>query len=659
MASAQSLITEVVVPPTTASRSTASLPTPTSTEYISTMVGPTTSIPVEVDVKRWIPQLLAAMPTDWRGTTFRNSHLLGRVGFADNLKSLLYQKAKNSSSELEITESELTDVGNAEDYLRVATNLSVTLELALAAKAGIESHFAFTFGSKTMQMIAVALVAKDLTVHIYHGTNEAAPFTQDEINMISLFGATIELHADAPKTHPDGIVLAYSSVADVNTAGVDGVVSPNILLIASDKIEPDDVLVIRKRMATPVTTPVAEAMLQSLSDMPVTANLEAPSAEGTDGFLAHLQTLAGTDVNTEAQPIVFTAGLPTLASLWTALAGRGGADVVMCSTAYGGSNQLADIVNNKVDLIHKHTFDIQGLNTNLVERIDEKLSSLADDANNLAPTTVLFVEVPTNPDMKVPDVNAIATSLHNYANKSGKNVILLIDATFAPGSKVLHQLKAVAPELPAMVFTSLSKSVSRGLTTGGALVANHTNGAISLLHDVRKAARLFDTESKTDQMLRLVQNHNGVEERCRQAYLVAKEIGEALQGVVHSSTGKEMKLAFVHEKHAKLGFTSSTFSFNLPVPADASASVTAALAQRFVDLLTEHKEFKPCVSFGQDNGLVYATVPATSTQGAIKEEDKAKQAVGGVQLVRLSFPPKCDNAKVIEIVRSAVTTIYA
>jgi len=41
-------------------------------------------------------------------------------------------------------------------------------------------------------------------------------------------------------------------------------------------------------------------------------------------------------------------------------------------------------------------------------------------------------------------------------------------------------------------------------------------------------------------------------------------------------------------------------------------------------LLCAHSAFKPCVSFGQDNGLVYATVPATSTQGAIKAEDKAK-----------------------------------
>ena len=76
--------------------------------------------------------------------------------------------------------------------------------------------------------------------------------------------------------------------------------------------------------------------------------------------------------------------------------------------------------------------------------------------------------------------------------------------------------------------------------------------------------------------------------------------------------------------------------------------MTEALAQRFVDLLCSHPEFKPCVSFGKDNG------PATS----IRAEDKAKQAVGGVQLVRLSFPPTCSVDKVATIIRDSTTTVY-
>merc|ERR1711862_827000 len=109
---------------------------------------------------------------------------------------------------------------------------------------------------------------------------------------------------------------------------------------------------------------------------------------------------------------------------------------------------------------------------------------------------------------------------------------------------------------------------------------------------------------------------------------------------------------------AEIGFTSSTFSFNLPSLPNGSQKDNEELAQKFVDLLCRHKEFKPCVSFGQDNSL-YATVPATSTQGAIKEEDKAKQAVGGVQLVRLSFAPTIDIEKVKNIIEESVISAYA
>ena len=47
-------------------------------------------------------------------------------------------------------------------------------------------------------------------------------------------------------------------------------------------------------------------------------------------------------------------------------------------------------------------------------------------------------------------------------------------------------------------------------------------------------------------------------------------------------------------------------------------------------------------SFGQHNSTVYVTVPATSTQGVISKEITAKQALGGVQLVRFSFPTSMD-----------------
>lgn len=236
--------------------------------------------------------------------------------------------------------------------------------------------------------------------------------------------------------------------------------------------------------------------------------------------------------------------------------------------------------------------------------------------------------------------------------------MLLVDATFAPGSKVLQKLRDCAPDLDVMVFISMSKSVSRGLTTAGAIIANHTEEARELLQGVTRAGEMFDTLATPDQMRLLVENHARVEERCQQAYRTAAMVGERLCQAVRSTTGSDMSLGFTSPEQADIGFTTSTFSFNLPSPRGATAEVVEGLAQRYVDMLCQHPQFKPCVSFGQDNGLVYATVPATSTQGAIDAEEKAKQAVGGVQLVRLSFPPTCDVTAVCRILSDSVTTLY-
>jgi cystathionine beta-lyase/cystathionine gamma-synthase len=74
----------------------------------------------------------------------------------------------------------------------------------------------------------------------------------------------------------------------------------------------------------------------------------------------------------------------------------------MASTAYGGSSQLTDLLNSRTAYFNKHKFDITGTR-DLTGSIKEELDRLASDPSILMPTTVLFVEIPTNPDMKVPN----------------------------------------------------------------------------------------------------------------------------------------------------------------------------------------------------------------------------------------------------------------
>ena len=669
--------------------------------------------------REWpLDALIDSMPDEWRGTTFDNRKLLGREDFSARLAALLESGKKVGTNSLEA-------LGVAEDYLRVATNVSTTLEACLAhARRGYDVTRVFTFASERMPLVAVLLATPiGGAIHLYHG-DAPPPIPAEVITILSGLGVDVMLHACVPnkaRAAPPDVgspcILCLCDVwekvpgrenggtkAEDDARFVDALVGPNVLYIANaHAISPSEVAVVRKRMATPATTPMAEAMLRSLASAgpapaagpyPVDihhrtaarATPMAPSATidvsdepgGIDekelnALFAHLSQLAGVEGEGSSKPLLFTAGLSAVASLWLTLLRTGGADVVMASTAYGGSSQCTDLLAARASasaahkktraVLRKHTFDLQG-SIDLVKSIASALRSLSDaHGRDLQRTTVVFLEMPTNPDMKLPDLDALwrdALQPFHEAHGARTQLLLLIDTTLAPNSQVLRSLRARAPALPALVFTSLSKSVSRGITTAGALVGNQTDFAVEVMGNVERTATALDTTARRDQTLALIRNHRGVEERCRRAYAVATEIGRVLVETVARLTGTTMQLAFVTPAQAEAGFHTSTFSFNLPPPRGFTPEECAALAQRFVDGLTSAQPalFKPCVSFGQDNGKVYCTVPATSTQGAIKAEDKAKQAIGGVQLTRLSFPPSIDTALACTTVREALESIY-
>ena len=605
-------------------------------------------------VKAALPNLLANLPHEWRGTTFKNSNLLGRSTFAANLNDLILQKGGA------ITADDLVAIGNAEDYLRVSSNVSSLLEFTLAVEHDYDISQVFTFASTKMPYLALMLTAGK-PVHVYLAPGEEEPFTAAQLVRLAELGCYLQTHHGSPVADPTVIVVSSQPVNSDTFSIVDAIVQPNILLINNlDHINSAAILTHRKRMSTPITTPAGLRVLQKLAGIkyPLEDTLRA-SDECIDDFYAHLQEMSGTDRNPAQYPVAFTAGLSAIASMYLSLIAQGGVDVLMASTSYGGSSELTDILTKRTGKFRKTTFDITGKN-DISTAISNGLDALASDVSKLQPITLLFVEIPTNPDMKIPDLKALATMIMEYGRKTGKEVFLAVDATFAPGSQVMRKLSSFEPELATMVFISLSKSVSRGLTTGGTIVAGPTARSAELLEVIRETSIMLDTHARPDQLYFLARNHAGVEERCGNAYTVARTVGDALRAAVKTHCGGyDMELNFVTPEHAASGFTSSTYSFNLPPYPNGTQADNEALAQDFTTLLEANPEFKPCVSFGQDNGLVYATVPATSTQGAIKLEDKAKQAVGGVQLCRLSFPPSCDVEKLCQIVSESVATCYA
>ena len=59
----------------------------------------------------------------------------------------------------------------------------------------------------------------------------------------------------------------------------------------------------------------------------------------------------------------------------------------------------------------------------------------------------------------------------HYGPTMHRKLYLFIDTTFAPSSKIFSRIKESAPELNTLVFISLSKSVSRGLTKAGTVIS--------------------------------------------------------------------------------------------------------------------------------------------------------------------------------------------
>lgn len=307
-----------------------------------------------------------------------------------------------------MSQEELEGVGESEDYLRVASNPSVLLELTLALEKGLSVDHVVTFGSLRMALIAVALCVSPSPVHVFlGGHSSSSPLLPHHLLLLRHIGCHFFFHPGPPPSprlsqHEHDIVLAYypdSAPAGPIPSNVDGVVAGMVLFIADPaKIPEPEIMIRRKRMATPVTTPVALHLLKQIAGLE--SSLPTPPSDAElAAFYAHLQEMSGTPVDPTRNPTVFTAGLPTLASLWIALINSGGADILMASTAYGGSSQLTDLLITSSPNLRKFTFDLQG-ERGMEAAIRGGLEALAHNAAELAATTVVFIETPSNPDMK-------------------------------------------------------------------------------------------------------------------------------------------------------------------------------------------------------------------------------------------------------------------
>ena len=163
------------------------------------------------------------------------------------------------------------------------------------------------------------------------------------------------------------------------------------------------------------------------------------------------------------------------------------------------------------------------------------------------------------------------------------------------------------------------KFPSGGKVTAGFAIANKK--ANYLMEKIEKNIILCDNEATPFQMEILAEQLPSMNQRIEDAYKNTRRFVDFIKEKLPKA-----KINFVSEELAKEGFTPSVFSLDLPTKGttkEEKEKHKRELNNKLITMMITEipKESKYCVSYGQLKG-VYWTIPATSTQGTTKEEDK-------------------------------------
>jgi cystathionine beta-lyase/cystathionine gamma-synthase len=253
-----------------------------------------------------------------------------------------------------------------------------------------------------------------------------------------------------------------------------------------------------------------------------------------------------------------------------------------------------------------------------VQSIDAVLEQIAQqDA-----IAYIIAEIPTNPRVEVPDLEALKKVLSiTRKTSSGEKAIapvFILDQTFCPN---LHFLSddATLSGVKAIAYASGSKFPSGGLCTAGYCIANKKGDVFT--SKIALHLELCDNEATNLQYEILARQLPSMNQRIKDAYKNTREFVNFIEEVL-----PQAKINFVSQALANQGFTPSVFSLDLPTKgntAQEKETYKRALNHKLIKAMITQipDQSKYCVSYGQLKGC-YWTVPATSTQGTTKEGDK-------------------------------------
>ena len=591
----------------------------------------------------YIEEVLKNMPTDWLKLTTHRLDIfdesLAKTQFIDQFEALY--KAQNSDT------SALSELPTAFDYIRLGHPLSSILEWGIAHMHDLKPEQVIAFSSQTMPVLAV--LRKNIFDHkntqiLYTGD---LPSAFDFEALEDVYGYNFELKQvknadDIPDFRGSTIFISQDDKmggADLSPA-IDFYVSVHfplgsIILVNSEESESyiSEIQHVRRRETIAMTPADSFSALQQLVGKSPSTPVERDRAKNKASVVKSVQEITAT----KSKVLLGSCGLSVQYAIMMGLIDDAkekhpgkNIKIIVPPNCYGGTNDQARRVVAAVENV-----DILDLPVDRDNDMVQSTDQVLDQVAKLDAIPYIIAEIPTNPRVEVPDLEKLKAVLSKTrqtpTGELAIDPVFILDQTFCPNVQFLSK-EGIFSSIRSISYVSGSKFPSGGKCTTGYCVANEK--AEDLMPAIEKHFKLCDNEATDLQVEILAEQLPSMNKRIADAYINTREFVNFIKKEL-----PEAKINFVPDEVVEQGFTPSVFSLDLPTKGNTDEEREAykrALNQKLIDMMIREipNESKHCVSYGQLKGC-YWTIPATSTQGTTKEEDKD-------YIARVSVSPNLD-----------------
>ncbi len=575
------------------------------------------------------------MPADWTNLTTHRLDIYNEK----QAKTEFLEKFEILFETNNAEKSALTELPTAYDYIRLGHPLSSILEWAIAKINTLKPEHVIGFSSRTTPILAVLrknLLDKKNTQIVCIGN---LPSFFDAESIRKVYGYTFELKKIEKREELekldnfDGSRIYISQENEIGTANLSSKIDfflnihsqlGSILFINNNGKKNEgyisEIQHVRRRETIAMTPADCFTALQILTNNSSYKPKEIDREKNKNSVLDSIKKITHSD----SKAIIGSSGLSVqyaimMGLIEDALENYEGKSIkfLVPPNCYGGTNDQARRVAECLENVEILDLPVDGDN-DMVKSINTVLDKVAE----LDAIPYIIAEIPTNPRVEVPDMMELAKALSKKRKTpSGKNAIepvFVLDQTFCPNVNFLGE-NQILSSVKTIAYISGSKFPSGGKVTAGFGIANKK--ADYLMDKIEENSILCDNEATDLQMEILAEQLPSMNQRIEDAYQNTRKFVDFIKEKL-----PEAKINFVSEELAKEGFTPSVFSLDLPTKGttkEEKEKHKRELNNKLITMMITEipKESKYCVSYGQLKG-VYWTIPATSTQGTTKEEDK-------------------------------------